>query len=234
MQVARLRASGVSLRYGKQEILRGLEFAATGGRVIGVLGPSGAGKSSLFKVLVGDEQLSSGSVHLDGVDVTELPLWKRARLGMSYLPQEPSVLFGCTVRQNITTFERALGSRKRAGRRDWLAEFGLEGQAATPVDDLSGGERRRVELIRTLLPEASTYLLDEPFAGLDPSRVERIGAIVRGEAARGALVLLSDHRIGDVMSLCDEAWLLVDGRISLQTDPATFVDHPVVRARYLQ
>ncbi len=234
LSTPRLRARGISLRYGLVEVLRSLEFSADAGRIVGILGPSGAGKSSLFKILAGEIDVASGKVYLDGMDVTQAPLWKRARLGMSYLPQEPSILFDCTVYENLTTFASLTRGARGTEERDWLAEFGLTERAGVRVAKLSGGERRRLELIRALMLRAVVYVLDEPFTGIDPSRVERIAALLRQEASRGALVMLADHRVREVLGLCDEAWLLIDGEIRLQGAPETFAEHPAVRSRYMQ
>lgn len=230
----RLCVSSLSLRYGPVEVLRALDFSAGAGRIIGLLGPSGAGKSSLFKVLAGDIQTASGRVVLDGVDVTTKPLWRRARLGLSYLPQEPSVLFDCTVQENLATYSALTRGRRGGPARDWLAEFELGERSETRASELSGGERRRLELIRTLMVQASVYVLDEPFTGIDPARVERIAGLIRAEAKRGALVMLADHRVREVLTLCDEAWLLIDGEIRLKGEPEAFAEHPAVRSRYLQ
>ena len=229
-----IEARALSLRYGNVQVLRSVDLSVGSGRLIGVLGPSGAGKSSLFRILAGEISGGEGRVYLGGRDVTSDSLWRRARLGLSYLPQEASVLFDCTVQANFETFSVLARNLGRAQDCDWLAEFELRERLSTRVAELSGGERRRLELVRTFMVRSPLYILDEPFTGIDPARVERIARRIRREVDRGASVLIADHRVGEVLSLCDEAWLLIDGEVRLQTTPDKFAADPAVRSRYLQ
>lgn len=227
-----LVAEGLRVTIGGLELLRDVDVAVARGRVVGVLGPSGAGKSTLFRALVGELLPSHGSVHLRGMDVTRAPLWKRARLGLGYVPQTPSVLLDLTVADNICTFERAARARPcPPGER--AASVGLEARLGVRALDLSGGERRRLEVLRALIAEPAVLVCDEPFSAGDPVHVRLLATLLRAHADRGHAVLLADHRIGDALGICDEALLLVDGRVSLRAPASEFADHPAVRGRYL-
>jgi lipopolysaccharide export system ATP-binding protein len=203
------------------------------GRVSGVLGPSGAGKTTLFRVLVGELSPYAGSVALFGRDVTRAPLWKRARLGLGYVPQTPSVLTELSVRDNIRTFERAA----RVAPADLVARaetVGLRERLGVRARDLSGGERRRLELLRAVIANPRLLILDEPFAGMDPPTVRLLTDLLREHAQRGCAIVLADHRVREALCVCDETLLLIDGTIAAQIPPEQFADHPAVRERYLQ
>src|SRR5579883_3447308 len=169
-----LAASGLKVTRGGKEVLRGVDVEARAGEVVGVLGPSGAGKSTLFRALVGEAPPEQGAVLLDGRDVTRQPLWRRARAGIGYVPQEPSVLWDLSVRDNLQTFQRVAGG---AGMdvRAAAARVGLEERMAVRAGELSGGERRRLELARALVRAPRVLICDEPFAGVDPAAAERRG-----------------------------------------------------------
>ncbi len=227
-----LRARDVRAKLGGAEVLRGVDIEVSRGSVLGVLGPSGAGKSTLFRVLVGELAPSAGSVWLSGREVTRDPLWRRARSGLGYVPQTPSVLQELSVADNIRTFERVarVQSRPPAER---AAEVELEGRLEVRAGELSGGERRRLELLRALIAEPAVLVLDEPLTGVDPAAAGRLGKLLRGRSERGMAIVLADHRIREALTMCDRAALLVDGRIELSSGPETFSDHPAVRRRYL-
>lgn len=227
-----LRARDVHARLGGAEILRGVDIDVPSRSVIGVLGPSGAGKSTLFRVLVGELAPSAGSVWLDGRDVTRLPLWRRARSGLGYVPQTPSVLMELSVADNIRTFERVARVRSRPPA-ERAAEVELEGQLDVRAGELSGGERRRLELLRALIAEPAVLVLDEPLTGVDPAAAGRLGKLLRSQSERGMAIVVADHRIREALAICDRALLLVDGRIELSSEPDAFSDHPAVRRRYL-
>lgn len=228
-----LEAHGIHVVAGGVDVLLGVGVCVSSGQVLGVLGPSGAGKSTLFRVLVGELAPKAGSVLLHGADVTALPLWRRARLGLGYLPQTASVLFNLTVAENIATFERVSGARTLpVGER--AASVELEHRLAVRARDLSGGERRRLELLRALVNDPSVLVVDEPFAGGDPSHVRAIAALLRGHADRGRSVVLADHRIRTALDVCDEAILLADARILTRVPAAEFAGHPAVLRRYLE
>jgi lipopolysaccharide export system ATP-binding protein len=225
-------ARGVRVTLGRVDVLAGVDVAVEQGRVLGVLGPSGAGKTTLFRTLVGEVIPAEGSVHIAGVDVTKLPLWRRARLGLGYVPQTPSVLFDLTVAQNIGTFEAA-ASRASDRVREHVTLLGLGARLDVRARDLSGGERRRLELLRALVADPVVLVCDEPFAGGDPTHVRTIASVLRAHADRGGSVLLADHRVADALQICDEALLLAEARVVARVPAAEFAGHPAVRGRYL-
>ena len=227
-----LRAQGLSARLGAQQILRGIDLEVAAGQVIAVLGPSGAGKSTLFRVLSGELVPEQGSVLFEGHDITREPLWRRARRGLGYVPQTPSVLFDLSVADNIRAFERAARVAERT-----LEERAESVELAARLDvrarELSGGERRRLELLRALIAEPRVLVCDEPLTGIDPVAATRLAALLRARADAGTAVVLADHRIPETLAVCDRALFLVDGQIALDASPAEFADHPFVRRRYL-
>jgi lipopolysaccharide export system ATP-binding protein len=227
-----LSASGLRARLGHLEVLRGVNIEVRAGCVLGVLGPSGAGKSTLFRVLAGELRPSAGRVFVGGVDVTNKPLWARAQAGLGYVPQTPSVLFDLSVANNIKTFSRAARAAPRAVE-DWARELELEGRLGVRASELSGGERRRLELLRALIALPKVLVCDEPLTGIDPAAAARVGRVLRRRAESGMAVLLADHRIVEALAMCDSALLLVDGRIELCEEPTAFARHPAVMRRYL-
>jgi len=227
-----LRSVGVTARLGGNQILRGIDLSVASGTVLGVLGPSGAGKSTLFRCLVGELKPQRGRVLLQGRDVTQLPLWVRARLGIGYVPQTPSVLLDLTVERNVETFAKLVGA-SRAEQQRLLEALDLAQRLHVLAGDLSGGERRRLELLRALLSQPKVLICDEPLTGLDPPMVARVGSLFTDLAARGSSVVFADHRIAEVLPFCEDAVLLVDGRILLSSKAAEFVGHPAVQERYL-
>ena len=223
-------------RYGSRDVVRDIDIDVRQGEVVGVLGPNGAGKTTTFYMLAGIVPPTRGKVELDGVDITRWPLHKRARMGMSYLPQESSIFRKLTVRQNLQIMLEYSGfsreeQNKTADRL--LEELGitrLEGQLAA---HLSGGERRRLEIARALIRNPKFILLDEPFAGIDPLAVDDIQAIVEGLKAKGIGVLISDHNVRETLQICDRAYLVYDGRIILSGSPEEIVADPGARKVYL-
>ncbi|MFO0566837.1 MAG: ATP-binding cassette domain-containing protein [Polyangiaceae bacterium] len=231
-EAALLRAENVSVVLGGMEVLRGISLRIQPGEIVGVLGPSGAGKSTLFRALTGELVPTAGTVLFQERDVTLLPLWRRARLGLGYVPQTASVLFDLSVADNLATFERAAGVPRR-DLAERASEVELEARLDVLARDLSGGERRRLELCRALTGEPRVLVCDEPLAGVDPSGVSRMGRVLRGRADAGMAVLVADHRVREALEFCHRALLLLDGRIELETTPAEFLEHPKVRRRYL-
>jgi lipopolysaccharide export system ATP-binding protein len=220
------------VRSGKV-ILRGVDVSLEAGRVLGILGPSGAGKSTLFRALVGEIRADAGDVRFLGEDVTRQPLWLRARAGLAYVPQTPSVLLDLTVRDNLSTFQRiALGEVRdvegAARRVDLGAKLDVRG------GDLSAGERRRLELARAITREPKALVCDEPFAGVDPAGAARLGELLRALAKEhGVAVVLADHHVPEALRVCDAASLLLDGAIAVTAEPHAFAEHELVRSRYL-
>ena len=233
MTSARLAAEGLRVRIGGAIVLRDASLTVHAGEVLGVFGPSGAGKSTLFRALAGEERLDQGRVLLDGVDVTRRPLWERARLGLGYVPQTPSVLLDLTVAENLAAFQgmapRREGSPSAAAL---LADLGLAERAQVRAGALSGGERRRLELARALSAAPRVLLCDEPFAAIDPRGTERAGALLRALADRGAAVILADHHVAEALGLCDRAALLLGGEIALASAPSEFCRDPRVQQHY--
>lgn len=227
-----MRAERLSVRLGRTDVLRGVDVAVAPGRVLGVLGPSGAGKSTLFRILAGELSPDSGRVWLGTDDVTRRPLWYRAARGLGYVPQTPSVLFDLSVADNIRTFERA-ARVPRLSVEERAEPFELVHRLAVHAGELSGGERRRLELLRALIAEPKALVCDEPLTGIDPAAASRIGRLLRDRAQAGMAIVLADHRIGEALPICDEALLLVDGRVELLAEPGEFAEHPAVLRRYL-
>jgi lipopolysaccharide export system ATP-binding protein len=223
---------GLNVRLGNQPVLRNVDLALRAGSVVGVLGPSGAGKTTLFRTLVGELKPDSGRVLMQGRDVTLLPLWARARLRLGYVPQTPSVLLDLTVAENVQTFVRLTRARA-ADAEHYLERLALERRLTLRARDLSGGERRRLELVRALIASPTVLICDEPLTGLDPQMVERVGELLRAQAERGAAVLFADHRSAEVLPFSDEAILLADGAVQTRAPAGVFADHPAVRQRYL-
>jgi lipopolysaccharide export system ATP-binding protein len=227
-----LRATGVRVVRGGKAILRGVDLEASRGEVLGVLGPSGAGKSTLFRALVGEAPPDAGAVSLLGVDVTRWPLWRRARAGLGYVPQGPSVLWELTVRDNLDAYRRIAGLPAEEARGA-AARVGLEDRLDVRAGELSGGERRRLELARAITRAPRVLVCDEPFAGVDPAGAERLGALLRDLADAGATVLLADHHVAEALRVCTRAVLLLDGAVAVCAAAAEFPEHPLVRGRYL-
>lgn len=221
---------GLTVRLGAQTVLSGVDLSVEAGQIVGVFGPSGAGKSTLFATLAGEIAPDAGEVRLFGEPAMG-PLWERARRGLGYLPQGPSVLWDLSVEDNLAVFR---STRSAPGREDWLERLDLTARRATPSRALSGGERRRLELVRVLVGEPRVLLCDEPFAALDPDGAERVGHELRALADRGCAVVMADHRIGIALPGCDRACLLSGGKVTVETDATTFLETPEVQAYYRQ
>lgn len=226
-----LVAEGLGKRYGRVRALQdfGLEVAA--GEVVGLLGPNGAGKSTAFRILAGLERSDTGRVQLNGRAVERWPLHRRARLGLGFLPQHPSVLPRLTARENLVIAIRRVAAREIAD--SLLAELGLTAQAETLAGKLSGGERRRLEVARCLALEPAVMLLDEPFAGVDPAHVEDLATRIRALAHRGVGIVLTDHAVREAMSICDRVVILDGGIIQIEGLPEVVAADERTRARYL-
>jgi lipopolysaccharide export system ATP-binding protein len=230
--------AGASLvkRYGHREVVHEVSLRLTQGEVVGLLGPNGAGKTTTFYMLVGIIKPNAGQVTLDGQDLTRRPLHERARMGLSYLPQESSVFRKLTVRENLQVIleHTALTPAEQRERADaLLGELGIARLADQPAMHLSGGERRRLEIARALIQEPKFMLLDEPFAGIDPLAVDDIQGIVRGLKSKGIGVLISDHNVRETLRICDRAYLAFEGRIILDGTPEEIIADERARRCYL-
>ncbi|MEM6846849.1 MAG: LPS export ABC transporter ATP-binding protein, partial [Pseudomonadota bacterium] len=213
---AGLAATALAKSYGRRRVVREVSLTVRQGETVGLLGPNGAGKTTVFYMITGLIKPDSGTITLDGFDVTKLPMYRRARLGIGYLPQEASIFRGLTVAQNVMAILQ-LSEPDRAARREALAElldeFGLTRLADSPATALSGGERRRVEIARALAARPDFMLLDEPFAGVDPIAVSDIQALVRHLTHRGIGVLITDHNVRETLGLIDRATIIADGAV---------------------
>ena len=227
-----LEACGIEVSRGGISVLRGVSLSLRVGRVTGLLGPTGAGKTTLFEVLVGERVPDAGSVCLLGKNVEKLPLWRRARMGVGYIPQTPSVLPDLTVRENFVCYERLVKAEAK-GAAYWAEMVGLECRMGVRAGSLSGGERRLLEVARSLVGRPQLLICDEPFAGIDPVGAMRVAEMLRLLAAEGIAVLLSDHHASIALRVCDEAGLLLDGKVRMWGTPSELVSSPLVRERYL-
>lgn len=223
-------------RYGTRDVVRDIRLEVRQGEVLGLLGPNGAGKTTTFYMLAGIVRPTRGQVVLDGLDITRWPLHRRARQGMSYLPQESSIFRKLTVRQNLQIILEYSGlspaDQKRAADR-LMEELGITRLEHQPAAYLSGGERRRLEIARALIQNPKFILLDEPFAGIDPLAVDDIQLIIQELRGRGIGVLISDHNVRETLQICDRAYLVYDGQIILSGTPREIVDDSRARKVYL-
>ena len=222
--------------YGGRTVVRGVSLDVKSGEVVGLLGPNGAGKTTTFYMTVGLTAPDSGRVLLDGADVTDDPMYVRARKGIGYLPQEPSIFRGLTVEQNILAILETLGldgATRRSRLRELLAELNLTPLSASPAYTLSGGERRRAEITRALVMSPRFILLDEPFAGIDPIAVTEIQKIIFHLKDRGIGVLITDHNVLQTLKITDRAYIVTDGAIFRSGTPAELAADEEVRRIYL-
>ena len=222
--------------YGGRRVVDDVTIHVDRGEVVGLLGANGAGKTTTFYMIVGLERTEKGSITLNGRDVTSLPMYLRARLGMGYLPQEPSIFRKLTAEQNILAVLETtkLSRAERFARLDeLLEEFGVEHVRRIRGDALSGGERRRVEIARCLATEPQFILLDEPFAGIDPLAIDDIREIILYLKDRGIGILITDHNVRETLGITDRAYILADGKILRAGRPDDLVNDPDVRRLYL-
>jgi lipopolysaccharide export system ATP-binding protein len=231
-----LAAQGLVRYYGKWRVVSDVSLQVRRGEVVGLLGPNGAGKSTTFHMIVGLLRPNAGSILLDGRDITRDPVYLRARLGLGYLAQEPSIFRRLTVRENVLAVLETmkLTSRERHERLDGLlADLNLAHLADRTAHKLSGGERRRVEITRALARRPSFMLLDEPFVGIDPIAVEEIQEIIHRLRNRGLGVLITDHNVRVTLNTTDRSYIMFDGRIQLAGSPQELADNPLARQYYL-
>jgi lipopolysaccharide export system ATP-binding protein len=231
-----LAVHSVEKSFGSRQVVRGVSIYVRRGEAVGLLGPNGAGKTTVFYMITGLIKADRGTIELDGHDVTKLPMYQRARLGIGYLPQEASIFRGLTVEQNIrAVLEVVEPSKKKreAELNSLLDEFNIARLRKTPSIALSGGERRRVEIARALATRPNYMLLDEPFAGIDPIAVGDIQDLVRHLTNRGIGVLITDHNVRETLGLTDRAYIVYAGEILTEGNPDEIVNDPDVRRLYL-
>jgi len=224
-------------RYNGRAVVDQVSFQVDTGQIIGLLGRNGAGKTTCFRMATGMVRPEGGEVAFDGEDITRLPMYRRARRGMGYLAQEPSVFQRLSVAENLQVIletrplDRA-ARRKRAG--ELLAQFGLTRQKDQAANTLSGGERRKLEIARALVTEPSLIMLDEPFSGVDPVAVEELQAEIEGlRKTRGIAILITDHNVERTLEICDRAYVLFDGKVFTEGTPRQIVSDEQVRRLYL-
>lgn len=233
---ALLRVRDVCKTYGKRTVVDRVSVAVDRGQIVGLLGRNGAGKTTTFRMVIGLVRPNSGAVELLGEEVTSLPIYRRARKGMGFLPQEASVFQRLTVEENLLAIleTRRMSKRERIDRAAaLLAEYGLSKLAKQRAHTLSGGETRRLEICRAMISEPSILLLDEPFSGVDPIAVSELQQFIRRMRDRNLGVLLTDHNVRETLNICDRAYIISDGRVLKEGAPAAILEDPVVREKYL-
>ncbi len=231
-----LVATRLAKSFNKRPVVRSVSLSVRRGEVVGLLGPNGAGKTTCFYMITGLIPADAGTIEVDGHDVTRLPMYRRARLGIGYLPQEASIFRGLTAEENIRATAELVEpdpARLEAMVEELLAEFGVTHVRHTPAIALSGGERRRVEIARALATHPSYILLDEPLAGIDPIAVGEIRDLVRHLKDRGIGVLITDHNVRDALDMIDRAYILHDGQVLKEGTPSDIVGDRDVRRVYL-
>jgi lipopolysaccharide export system ATP-binding protein len=238
---ARQMSSGLEVRsiaksYDRRAVLHDVSLDVHRGEVVGLLGPNGAGKTTCFYSVMGLVKPDSGRIFLDGQDITELPMYRRAILGLGYLPQETSIFRGMTVEQNIMAVLEVSEPNpevRRARLEQLLSEFGIAALRDSPAMALSGGERRRCEIARAMAAEPMIMLLDEPFAGIDPISIADIRELVRELRSRDIGVLITDHNVRETLDIVDRACIIYDGQVLFAGTPEALVADPEVRRLYL-
>lgn len=232
----RLTVNSLVKSFKKRPVVRGVSLTIQRGEVVGLLGPNGAGKTTVFYMITGLIQADEGHIEIDGQDITRLPMYRRARLGIGYLPQEASIFRGLTVEQNIRAVLELVEPDKptREARLEaLLEEFKIARVRKSPSIALSGGERRRVEIARALASKPSFMLLDEPFAGIDPIAIGDIRDLVRQLTDRGIGVLITDHNVRETLDLVSRAYIIHDGQLLIEGTPEEIIANEDVRRVYL-
>jgi lipopolysaccharide export system ATP-binding protein len=222
--------------YHHRRVVDGVSFQIKAGEIVGLLGRNGAGKTTTFKMVAGMLWPELGSIYLKGKDITRMPMYRRARYGLGYLPQEASVFQGLSVEDNLMAILETL-----PGKRQWrservhqlLTDFGLTKLATQRASTLSGGEMRRLEISRALVTSPSILMLDEPFSGVDPIAVSELQEIIRRLKAQGISILLTDHNVRDSLSVTDHSYIMDEGKILVSGTPQEVLNSPLARARYL-
>ena len=231
-----LEVDDVAVRYGAVQALRGISLRVDEGEIVTLLGANGAGKTTTFYMIIGLERPDAGRIRLGERDITRLPMYLRARLGIGYLPQEPSIFRKMTVEENILAILETLKLRRSERYKrleELLAEFGIQHVRRTRGDALSGGERRRTEIARALTTEPQFMLLDEPFAGIDPKAVDELQRMILYLRERGIGILITDHNVRETLGVTDRAYIMADGRVFRAGRPRELTEDPEVRRLYL-
>jgi lipopolysaccharide export system ATP-binding protein len=231
-----LIARGLVKAYKSRRVVDGVSLGVRRGEAVGLLGPNGAGKTTCFYMITGLVPVDDGSIEIDGHDVSEMPMYRRSRLGVGYLPQEASIFRGLSVEANIMAVLEIIEPNKKARIEKLdalLDEFSIEHLRKSPSIALSGGERRRLEIARALASDPTFMLLDEPFAGVDPIAVADIQNLVRHLTQRGIGVLITDHNVRETLSLIDRAYIIHEGQVLTHGRPAEIINNPDVRRLYL-
>ncbi len=230
-----LKAVNLGKSYGKHEVIKNISIEVKSGEAVGILGPNGVGKTTCFYMIMGLISSDKGKIFLNGHDITKLPVYRRARLGLGYLPQEASIFRDMTVEQNIMTIlEVAEQPEKRKGHLEkLLAEFSISHLRNSPATNLSGGERRRVEIARALASNPSFILLDEPLAGIDPIAVGEIRNLIAKLKSKGIGLLITDHNVRETLSIVNRAYIISDGKVLMEGKPDEIVNNQKVRSIYL-
>lgn len=231
-----LMAHHIAKHYKNRPVLHDVSISVQRGEVVGLLGPNGAGKTTCFYILTGLIAADAGTIDLDGHDITRLPMYRRARLGIGYLPQEASIFRGLSVENNLRAVLEVTEKhedRREAMLEDLLAEFSISHLRRAPALALSGGERRRVEIARALATRPAFILLDEPLAGIDPIALGDIRELILYLKSKGIGVLVTDHNVRETLDLVDRAYIIHDGRVLMQGTPAAIIAHDDVRRVYL-
>lgn len=233
---AKLSTQGLVKIYGRREVVRSVSINVNAGEIVGLLGPNGAGKTTTFYMVVGLVPMTSGTVALDGADISRLPMHRRARLGLGYLPQEASVFRKLTVYQNVLAIVETLPVPRRE-RRDFvmmhLEELGLQNLAKQKAYTLSGGERRRLEITRALVARPRFMLMDEPFSGVDPISVSEVQEIILGLRSKSIGILITDHNVREMLRIVDRAYLIHEGRVLCEGSSEFLVNDEQSRRFYL-
>ena len=231
-----LVVSGIAKSFGKRQVVKDVSISLARGEVVGLLGPNGAGKTTSFYMIMGLISADSGMITIDGEDVTALPMYQRARLGVGYLPQEASIFRGMTVEENIAAVVE-LVEKDKSKRKEQvdalLGELNITRLRSAPATALSGGERRRVEIARALASRPSFMLLDEPFTGIDPLAISDISDLVRYLKKRGLGVLITDHQVRETLQIVDRAFVMFDGKVLFDGAPDEVLENEDVRRVYL-
>ncbi|KAB2313051.1 LPS export ABC transporter ATP-binding protein [Betaproteobacteria bacterium SCN2] len=231
-----LAAEHLQKRYKKRTVVHDVSLQVGSGEIVGLLGPNGAGKTTCFYMIVGLVIADGGDIHLDGHDITHMPIYKRAQLGLSYLPQEPSIFRKMTVADNVRAVLQLKGyeeSELELHLNNLLEDLHVGHLRDAPAMSLSGGERRRVEIARALAMNPRFILLDEPFAGIDPIAVLDIQKLIRFLTGRGIGVLITDHNVRETLGICDRAYIINDGRVLASGHPDEIIRDETVRKVYL-